>query len=100
MLFCYSVLRMSSIIESQSKNNNIQKSELAPDEKVVREMEEYIKDAELSSPRFQAFSDLVDWQKATLKGNRKEASMADVIRLGLIEETIRQRQNGVTSYRR
>jgi hypothetical protein len=69
---------------------------LIPKEVAKQEIEKYLQDAELGSPRFNAFSDYVDKNYATAF---KENNIESQLRLSMIEETIRQRTNGVKGYK-
>jgi hypothetical protein len=64
-------------------------------EKAEQKIIDHLKDTALESPRFQAFADFVDFREATshMPGERDE------IKKAMIEETIRQRKNGVKGYK-
>lgn len=62
----------------------------------IRTIEQHIKDAELGSARFQAFADYADY----LEANVHSGLLKKEVDVRLIEETIRQRKNGVMGYKR
>src|SRR5919106_1590701 len=78
-----------------NSGQKVEKSELTPTEKSIQKIEEHIKDAKLSSARFQAFADYADYLEANIHSGllKKEVDVC------LIEETIRQRKNGVMGYK-
>lgn len=68
-------------------------------EKAIRQIEHYIAVAALDSPLFQAFADYTDRLNAEQLRNHIKDDRTHLT-LCLIEETIRQRKNGVRWYKR
>jgi hypothetical protein len=91
---------MPSGFESESINSS-GGAELIAEEQARQKVLEHLKDAELESPRFQAFCDYTDLQNAgefILKPPQPEGSLLLPDRLfnaDMIAETIRQRSNGI-----
>ena len=79
-------------------------AELTPEEKARQKIIEHLKDAELESPRFQAFADYADLQEQ-IGLQRKlnhlfKIDKVEVTGSPMIKETIRQRKNGRKGYKR
>src|SRR3954466_4456210 len=98
---CYNSICMSSSTEL-GKVTPVEKAKLTLKEQAIDNIENYIKDAELDSSRFQAFADYVDHLDAKKRSERMlhdEDRTERRSKLNLIEETIRQRQNGIRGYK-
>jgi hypothetical protein len=78
----------------RSENKHSENIELTPVDKDKRKIEEHIKDTELVSARFQAFADFADFKKVELFTGGVKFSRFNIL-LSLVDETIRQRINGV-----
>ena len=76
---------MSEGVEGQPQLQPQEVSIPSAEKEGIREIAERLKDAKLESPEFQAFADFADKQQ---EGDTK-----------LLEETIRQRRNGMRGYK-
>ena len=71
-------------------------AELTPEDKARQRIVEHLQDAELESPRFQAFADYTDLQNShewLPRPNR-------IFNADMVRETTRQRINGTKGYKR
>ena len=89
---------MLSEFESRPETTHPKRVELTPTENVLREIEEYYKGTDLTSARFQAFADYIDYLDA--KYVQKHKVRDKQAGIPLIEETIRQRKNGLMGYKK
>ena len=87
-----------------------QNFEMSPEEQALRQaqrtIENYVSIVELDSTRFKAYADYTDYFEASMGLNHnydfdgtKRTERQREIRVGNIEETIRQRKNEIVGYR-
>jgi hypothetical protein len=69
-------------------------TELTREEAKRQNIIEHLKDTPLETPRFQACADSIDLTYESLRANPNN------IKLVVIEETIRQRKNGIAGYKK
>jgi hypothetical protein len=86
--------------ESSQGINPSKERELTPEQKGQQKIVEFLKDSELESPRFQAFTDYADLEYANLSKTLGLGAPSDAPNIDFVRETIRQRKNGVKGYLR
>jgi hypothetical protein len=90
-----------SELESGQNVEPSKEGELTPEQKGRQKIVEYLSNAEIESPRFQAFTDYADLEYANLRETLGAlAAPSDTPNIDFVRETIRQRKNGVKGYLR
>jgi hypothetical protein len=77
----------------------IEETKLTPTNEIVEEMTNYIKGERLESTKFQAFADYADYMFAVSKMRGSSDNILFQFEYCLIQETKRQRKNGVRGYK-
>jgi hypothetical protein len=88
---------MSYELESGQNVNPSQETKLTPEERFQQKIDKYFEGHDLQSPQVQAYCDFTDMQNV---GIRQPWGEATYYNQDMITETIRQRVNGVTGYKR
>src|SRR4051812_17860237 len=94
---------MTSEISPGQQPRPAERVEITPKEQALKKVEEQLNQSAMESPQFQAFADYIDYMRAETDleiddSNNPYTSQQKDMKYCLIEETIRQRRNGVLGY--